>query len=494
MRNGNNNARRRIYTVMESVKTSENRLGTESIGKLLIKMSLPMMISMLVLALYNVVDTYFVAKINEKATSALTIAFPFQMLITGIAVGTSVGISSLISRRLGEKNQEAADNAAVTGIVLMLISGVAVSLIYLFFSGAILRPFSTDAGELRYATQYLRICGSLSFFVMIGVASEKIIQGTGNAIAPMIIQIAGAVTNIILDPILIFGYAGFPKMGVAGAAVATVAGQIVSMLMGLYFLLFSKSRRVKISFKGFKMNGSVVKDIYDVGIPSVLMQSVASFVTLGIYAIINTYLFYCSIAAKCVLGIYFKLQSFVFMPVFGLNSGSLPIMAYNYGARSKERFTWTLVLSLMWALTIMVIGLGLFQFFPKQLLSIFESVGNDVQTLYIGVIALSTISISFPFAAFGIILVGAFNAIGKGIYSLIVSATRQVIVILPAAFLLAKYVDSPARGASAIWWAYPIAEIVGLSLSVILIIAVFKKYIIPLSKTKNTDTVEELNS
>lgn len=461
---------------METQTLPENRLGREKIGTLLLKMSVPMMISMLVLALYNIVDTYYVAKISETATSALSIAFPFQMLISGVAVGTSVGISSLISRRLGEQNQEAADLAATTGIVLMVISGIVVSLLYFFLSETMLRPFATDESELKYAVTYLTICGSLSMFVMIGVASEKIIQGTGNAIAPMITQLAGAITNIILDPILIFGYGFFPEMGVAGAAVATVAGQFVSMVIGFSFMLFGKNKRVQLSLRGFRFKSRIIRDIYSVGVPSILMQSISSFVTMGMYAIINTYI-YCSVAAKSILGIYFKVQSFIFMPVFGLNSGSLPILAYNYGAQRKKRFTKCLKLSIFWALIIMLIGLVLFQLLPEKILSMFESVGNDAETLKLGARALRTISICFPFAAFGIILVGAFNAVGKGSFSLIVSLTRQGAIILPSAFMLAKYVDFPAGTASAIWWCYPLAEIGGLILSFSFIAVIYKKYI-----------------
>ncbi|MBQ9949520.1 MAG: MATE family efflux transporter [Clostridia bacterium] len=471
---------------METKTVELNRLGTEKIGKLLLKMSVPMMISMLVLALYNIVDTLFVAKISEEATSALTIAFPFQMLISSIAVGTSVGISSLISRRLGEQNQQAADNAATVGVLLLVISGALVSLIYFFLAKTILQPFSTDEVELNHAVDYLRICGSMSLFVMISVGTEKIIQGTGNAVKPMIIQLAGAITNIVFDPILIFGYGFFPKMGVAGAAVATVAGQAVSMVLGLLFLLCDKKKKVTLNFREISLRGTVVRDIYDVGAPSILMQSIASFVTMGIYAIINAFLV-AALKAKCVLGIYFKIQSFIFMPVFGLNSGSLPIMAYNYGARRKDRFIATLKLSLLWALIIMLTGLALFQIFPKQILSMFESVGKDPETLAIGVRALRTISLCFPFAAVGIILVGSFNAVGKGIFALIVSGARQVVVILPAAFILAKFFDAPAQSATYIWWAYPIAELMGLVLSITLFLVVKKRY---LDKLNNTDSVE----
>lgn len=463
---------------MNEIKTTaqENRMGTESIGKLLLKMSVPMMLSMLVLALYNVVDTYYVAKISETATSALAIAFPFQMLISGVAVGTSVGISSLISRRLGEKNQSAADNAATTGIVIMLLSGIVTSIIYFFLSEAMLTPFSTDAQELYYAVQYLRICGSLSVFVMFGVASEKIIQGTGNALLPMITQLVGAITNIVLDPVLIFGYWIFPEMGIAGAAVATVAGQAVSMAVGLYFLLVKKRNMLHISLKGFKMQGKVVRDIYNVGIPSILLQTIASFVTMGIYGIINAYIVL-NLAAKNVIGIYFKVQSFVFMPIFGLNSGALPILAYNFGAKNKKRFTKTLVLSCACALVIMLAGLAVFQFLPEKLLSMFESIGKDPVTMKMGATAFRIISICFPFAAFGIILVGAFNAVGKGSYSLIVSGARQCVGILPAAFVLAKFIDFPNKTATAIWWCYPIAEIIGFTLSFVFIAQVYRKYI-----------------
>ena len=466
----------------------ENRLGTEKEGKLLLKMSVPMMISMLVLALYNIVDTYFVAKISEEATSALTIAFPFQMIISSIAVGTSVGISSLISRRLGESDQSAADNAASVGMLLLILSGIVVSLVYFFFSEAFMKLFATNETELDHATLYLRICGSLSTFVMLGVASEKILQGTGNAIKPMITQLVGALTNMVLDPVLIFGYGIFPKLEVAGAAYATVAGQIVSMITGLIFLFGSRNKKVRISFRGLKIQASVIRAIYDVGLPSIVMQSIASFVTMGIYGIINSYI-KLSLQAKCVLGIYFKVQSFIFMPVFGLNSGSLSIMAYNYGAKRRKRFMRTLKLSLICAMLITCTGLAMFQIFPDKILGIFDSVGNDPETVKMGIRALRIISLCFPFAAVGIIITGAFNAVGKGIYALIVSAARQVVVILPAAFLLAKFVDCPNGTAIAFWWAYPIAEGMGLTMSLLLFGVVNKKYLSKLDALHTGESV-----
>ncbi|MEG1559436.1 MAG: MATE family efflux transporter [Clostridia bacterium] len=441
----------------------ENKMGTKPVAGLLIKMSLPIMLSMFVMALYNIVDSIFVAQVSSEALTGVSLAFPFQMILIGVGVGTGIGVNSLISRSLGEKNQLRANNTASIGIILALLSGLLFSLLYFFLSEPLMRIFISDDLILPQATSYLRICGTFCTFSMIGIMMEKIIQGTGSMIPPMVIQLAGAVTNIILDPILIFGYFGITPMGVDGAAIATVIGQGFSMLVAILFL--RKDKQISIGFRGLKIDWSIIKGIYSVAMASIVMQCIGSFTTFALNAILMVF----TPVAVNVLGIYFKIQSFVFMPIFGLNSGALPIMAYNYGAKNKKRFKDTLKYGIIIAVSIMIVGVLVFQFFPGTLLSLFNA---DKVMLDMGTRALRIISICFPFAAVGIMLVTMFNALGKGIYSLIVSAARQLLVIVPAALILANTV-----GLDGVWFAYPIAEIVGMVLSAIFFKITYKKYI-----------------
>ncbi|NLB61042.1 MAG: MATE family efflux transporter [Clostridiales bacterium] len=448
----------------------ENKMGTQPISKLIISMSLPMMLSMLILALYNIVDSIFVAQVSQNALTGVSLAFPFQMLIVGIGVGTGVGTNSLIARKLGEKQHDYANRVGATGLFLSVVSSILLSLVFFLFSEKLMSMFSDDPDIVYQATTYLKICGSLCMASVVATVSEKILQATGNMLHPMLIQIAGAVTNIILDPIFIFGYLGIKPMGVAGAAYATVIGQTVSMILAFYFLFYHKKNDIlKIKFRNFVLDIKIILEIYEVGIASILMQSVTSFTTLMLNAMLIAF----SPVAVNVLGVYFKIQSFIFMPVFGLTSGALPILAYNYGAKNKERFLKALRLALTYALSIMIIGFLIMQLFPTQLLSLFNA---DAEMLSIGVKAFRTISFAFPLAAITIVFVTTFNSLGRGIYSLIITLTRQVVVILPSAYFFSKLF-----GLDYLWLAYPIAEVVGITLAAAFMAFSYKTYIKNLS-------------
>ncbi len=455
---------------METIQR-ENKMGVEPIPSLLIKMSLPMMASMLIMALYNVVDSIFVSRISENALTAVSLVYPFQMLFISVAVGTGVGVNSLIARRLGEKRQADADTAAATGQFLALVSALVFMTVYALFPRQLLSAFADDAEILSLATTYLRICGGLCGFAVLATMTEKTIQATGDTIRPMLIQLAGAVFNIVFDPIFIFGYFGLPAMGVAGAALATVGGQAVSMLLGFFFL-FRRRNLVTIRLRGFRPQWSFIADSYRVGLPSIVMQAIGSVTTFALNKIL--YLF--TPTAVSVLGVYFKLQSFIFMPVFGLNSGAMPIMGYNFGARNKKRLMQALKCGVLYALTIMVVGLLLFQLFPDVFLRMFDASEHMMQ---IGVRALRTISICFPFAAIGIMLSTMFQAVGQGVNSMIMSLCRQIIVLIPAAYLLAM-----EWGLNAVWYAFPIAEGVSLFVCAALLRRTYVRYIKPLDEKK----------
>ena len=457
---------------MENVR--ENKMGTAPVPSLLIKMALPMMVSMLMLAVYNIVDSIFVSRISENALTAVSLVYPFQMLFNSVAVGTAVGVNSLIARRLGEKRQQAADEAATTGQFLALVSGLVFMAVYGLFPRQLMSLFADDPEILDHATTYLRLCGGLCGFVFMAVMSEKILQATGSTVRSMMVQIVGAIFNIVFDPILIFGLCGFPKMGVAGAAIATVGGQVASMTLGFVYMR-RKDNLVSLKVKGFKPKAAVIGDIYKVGLPSIVMQAIGSVTTFALNKIL--YLF--TPTAVSVLGVYFKLQSFVFMPVFGLNSGAMPIMGYNYGARNKARLMQALKCGVIYAFTIMIIGLAIFQIFPKQLLMMFDA---SEHMLEIGVPALRTISICFPFAAIGIMMGTMFQAVGQGVYSMFNSLCRQIFAIIPLAYLLAMTV-----GLKAVWAAFPLAEIVALTVCGIFLRRTYIRFIKPLDAPKGSE-------
>ena len=441
-------------TTKKNVPAAENKMGTMPMKKLVFTMSLPAIISMTIHALYNIVDSYFVARISEDALAAVSIINPLQMMIVAVGVGTGVGINSLISRRLGAKRQEDADKTATTGLILGVFNWMLFFLIGLLVPGLFVGAYAAEGTYIYTAArQYLTItcCGSLFIFVQMII--EKILQATGNMKAPMYCSLSGAVTNLILDPIMIFGLLGFPKLGVVGAAVATVLGQVVGFTVGIC-VLFGGAKKgkhlINISFRGFRLEWRIIKEIYQVGLPSIVMQSIASIMNLLYNMILVSY----STTAVAVLGVYFKIQSFVFMPVFGLNQGVLPVIGYNFGARNKDRVKEARSVGIKFALFFMVIGLLLFQLFPDKLLGIFDA---SPKMLEYGVPALRIISLNFIPAAFGIMNGTMFQATGHGVYSLVCSFIRQLIGIVPFAFLLAKI-----GGVTLSWFSFPIGEVLGL--------------------------------
>ncbi|MCD7837050.1 MAG: MATE family efflux transporter [Lachnospiraceae bacterium] len=442
----------------------ENKMGVMPVDRLLINMSLPMMISMLVQALYNIVDSIFVSQINEYALRAVSLAFPIQSLMIAVAVGTAVGVNAFLSRTLGEGKYEKAGIIAGNGIFLAAMSYFLFLLIGIFVS----RPFfatQTDIAQVRdYGVTYLTICCSAGIGIFLQTTAERLLQATGKTFLTMITQGIGAIINLILDPILIFGYFGMPQMGVAGAAAATVTGQIIAALIAIIFNL-RFNREIHFSFKGLKPNGRLILQIYKVGAPSIVVQAIGSVMTYGMNLILSAFG-----AAQTVFGIYFKLQSFVFMPAFGLNNGMVPIVAYNYGAGNRQRVTDTIKSSVKYGVGIMLIGLAIMQLFPEQLLTMFNATG---EILEIGVPALRIISLCFCFAGFSIVAGSSFQALGNGVYSMLVSVARQLCVLLPAAKLL-----SLSGNVKLIWCAFPIAEIVGTALSVLFLISIYKKVIV----------------
>ncbi len=445
----------------------ENKMGVMPVNRLLISMSLPMMISMLVQALYNVVDSMFVARISEDALTAVSMAFPMQNLMIAIGSGTGVGINAMLSKCLGEKDFKGADDAAKNGIFLAAVSAVGFLLIGLFA----VKPFFQMQTKIdsinEYGVTYLTICSILSVGLFFQMTFERLLQSTGRTFYSMITQGTGAIVNIIMDPILIFGLFGFPRLGVAGAAIATVMGQIVASILAVWLNL-TKNEDIHLSFLGFRPDKAVIGRIYAVGVPSIIMMSIGSIMTYAINQILLRF----SSTATAVFGVYFKLQSFIFMPVFGLNNGLIPILAYNYGARNRERIEKALRLAIGYAVSIMLIGTILFQVFPIQLLGLFNASADMVS---IGVVALRVISISFVLAGFCIALGSVFQAFGQGLFSMFVSIGRQLVVLIPVAYLL-----SLSGEVNYVWWAFPIAETASVALSVIFFIRTYRKCVKPL--------------
>jgi len=435
----------------------ENKMGVMPIPKLLITMSLPMIASMLVQALYNIVDSMFVAQLNENALTAVSLAFPIQNLMIAVAAGTGVGINALLSKSLGEKNQEGANKIANNGILLAVLSSLVFAIAGFFGSRLFFEIQTNDPQIIQYGVEYMSIITIASMGIFMQITFERLLQSTGKTIFNMITQGTGAIINIILDPILIFGWFGLPKMGVTGAALATVTGQIIAAGMGIFFnRKFNKE--IHVTMRGFRPCKETIGNIYKIGVPSILMQSIGSVTTFGM----NNILLMFSSTAATVFGVYFKLQSFIFMPVFGLTNGMIPIVAFNYGAKNKKRIYQTIKLSVLIAVSIMAIGLLVFQLFPATLLSLFDA---SEHMLAIGVPALRTISLSFVFAGFCIVISSVFQALGNGVYSLIMSVARQLVVILPVAYGFAKIVGK----VDAVWFAYPIAEIVSVLICAILL-------------------------
>lgn len=446
---------------MSEIQREENKMGTMGIPKLLISMSLPMIISMMVQALYNIVDSMFVSRLCEEALTAVSYAFPIQNFMIAVSSGTAVGINALLSRNLGEKKFEEANNVAKTGIFLALISAIVFAIIGITGSKLFFNLQTPDELIRTYGTQYMMVITVCSFAIFTQMTCERLLQSTGKTFYSMITQATGAIINIILDPILIFGLFGFPRLEVTGAAIATVFGQLIAALLAIYFNI-KKNTDININFKGYRPEASIVKNIYRVGIPSILMMSIGSVLTMSINKILSSF----SETAVAVYGVYFKLQSFIFMPVFGLTNGMVPIIAYNYGAKQKTRILDTIKLSEVLAISIMTLGLIAFQMYPQTMLSIFDA---SEHMLEIGVPALRTISWAFPFAGFSIVLASVFQAMGNGVYSLINSICRQLLTILPLAYIFAKFF-----GLSMVWWSIPLAEIVSLILSIVLFKRIYK--------------------
>ncbi len=453
-------------------KTQENKMGTMPVKPLLITMSLPMIISMLIQALYNIVDSIFVSQISENTLTAVSMAFPIQNLMIAVAAGTGVGVNALLSRNLGEKNFRSANLAANNGIFLAICS----YLLFLIFGLTMVEPYYlshfseeellTDPNGcqeiITAGINYLRICSVFSIGIFVQITFERLLMSTGKTFYNMITQGTGAIINIILDPILIFGYLGFPKLGVSGAAIATITGQLVAMTLGIIFNQ-KKNKEIHLTLRDMKPHFPTIGAIYAVGLPSIIMQSIGSIMTYGMNRILNPI----TPTAVSVFGIYFKLQSFIFMPIFGLNNGMVPIVAYNYGARNKKRILDTIRLSVFIAVGIMLFGLLVFQLIPGLLLKLFEA--SD-EMLTIGIPALRTISISFLFAGYCIIISSVFQALGNGVYSLLVSVFRQLIVILPAAWILANQF-----GLRAVWYSFPLAELVSLGLCTFFLFRIYQK-------------------
>ncbi len=440
-------------------------MGTAKMFPLIMNMSLPAMFSMLIQALYNVVDSYFVSLVSENALTAVSLAFPIQMLVIAVGAGTAIGLNSLISRRLGAGDREAASSAATHGLLLAVLSWIVFAIAGIFFSRSIITSFGADANVTDMAVSYLSIVLTYSIGVFVEINLEKTLQATGDMIYPMFFQLSGAVINIILDPILIFGLLGFPAMGVAGAAAATVSAQIISMIFAL-IVIFVKKHQVRISLKGFRFDGKTVVEIYRVGVPSIIMQSISSLLNMALNGILITF----SQTAVAVLGVYYKLQSFIFMPVFGLTHGLMPIMGFNFGAKNKKRLMDCLKIGLIIAAVIMSAGMILFWSIPEQLLSIFNSSGS--QELYnIGIPALRTISLCFIPAALGITFSTVFSALGFGTRSLVISLIRQLLAILPMAYVFSKI------SLTAVWYAFPLAEVLAFVISIVLFVDLYRKII-----------------
>ena len=444
----------------------ENKMGVMPVKRLIITMSLPMMLSMLVQALYNIVDSIFVSQINEQALTAVTLAFPLQTMMVAVGSGTGVGINAMLSKSLGERKFEKSDAAANTGLLLIFFSYLVFLLIGIFGMGPFFGTQTSDPQIAAYGETYLRIVLCLSFGMLFQMTFERLLQSTGLTIYSMVSQLTGAIFNIIFDPILIFGYFGFPKLGVAGAAYATVLGQMIGATLGLVLNL-KKNKEIHLSFrKILHPEAETIKRIYFVGVPSILMISIGSVMSYLMNRILTGF----SSTATAVYGVYFKLQSFFFMPVFGLNNGLIPVLAYNYGARKKDRIREALKFSFVLVFTIMFIGMLIFLLFPEALLSLFNASDNMQE---MGVRALRTVAFHFPLAAIGITLGSVFQAFSRSYYSMIISLARQLIVLIPVAWILARVTGDVNQ----VWWCFLISEIVSCVLSVIFFRKVYREVV-----------------
>lgn len=448
----------------DNTALKENKMGVMPIGKLLISMSLPMMISMIVQALYNIVDSIFVSRVNEEALTAVSMAFPIQTLCVALGAGMGVGINALLSRSLGAKDQEMVNKSAMNGLFMTLVNYI----IFLILGLTVVKPFymvQTDSATIiEYGTQYLSVVCCFSFGMFFQFTFERLLQSTGRTFQTMITQTTGAVINMILDPIFIFGLFGVKAYGVRGAAIATVIGQIVAATFAL-FMNLKVNKDIHFSIKGFRPDFKIIGMIYKVGLPSIIMQSIGSLMVFCLNKILIVF----SSTAVAVFGVYFKLQSFVFMPVFGLNNGLIPIMAYNYGAKKKDRMLNTVKWGLVIAISIMTVGMIVFELVPNKLLALFDASENMTS---MGIVALRTIAIHFPVAAICIILGSTFQALGNAIYSMFVSIARQIVVLIPVAYFLAQL-----GNINYVWWCFPIAEIMSLAITLLFFFRMKKQVI-----------------
>lgn len=437
---------------VESERDSD-RMGTEPVHGLMLKMSIPLMLSMFVVALYNVVDAFFVSRINENALTAVTLCFPFQRLNISVGIGTAVGMSALLSRYLGAKKYDKADKVAHNGFLLVLINYIFFFVIGCF-AHSIIAAQTSDPQIIEYGTTYLQITQWFSIAGMLQFMLERLLQSTGKTKYILIMQASGALFNIIMDPILIFGLLGFPEMGVKGAAIATVCGQILGCIIGV-ILNMRINRELGLSLSKIIPHWQTIRDIYKLGIPVIVLQSMGAVMSFSINKILIGF----SSTAVATFGVYFRLQSFVFMPIFGMNSASIPIIAYNYGARNKERLEKVISLGVRYGIIIMSAGTMIFWLIPEQLMALFDA---SPEMTAMGVVALHIMSLNFPFAGFCIIRGAAFQALGKSVYSMNMSLVRQLFVIIPAAYVLAKI-----GGVNMVWWAFPLSEIFGTTMCLV---------------------------
>lgn len=442
--------------------TTENKMGVMPVNKLLISMSLPMIISMLVQAMYNIVDSIFVAQISENALTAVSLAFPLQNLMIAFASGTAVGVNALLSRSLGEKNQDHVNKTATNSIFIYIITALIFMIVGLSMSKLFFSIQTTNQEIVGHGTIYAMIVVGCSFGLFGQFLFERLLQATGRTMFTMLTQSIGAIINIILDPIFIFGMFGMPRMEVAGAALATVTGQIIAFILALIFNI-KYNHDITFLIKRFKPDLYIIKQIYSVGIPSIIMLSIGSIMTFGM----NTILIAFSTTATAVFGVYFKLQSFVFMPIYGLNNGMIPIIAYNLGAKKKERMFKTIELAIIYATAIMIVGVIIFEFMPRTLLAFFNASPEMVK---IGTTALRIIAIHFILAGYSIVCSAVFQAVGKGTYSLLTSLIRQLIILLPTAYILSLF-----KNIDLIWLSFPIAEIVAVIISTYLFMRIKKQ-------------------
>lgn len=446
----------------KSARPAENKMGVMPIGKLLATMAIPMMVSMLFQAFYNVVDSIFVSRVSQDALNSVSLAFPLQNMMIAFGGGTGVGMSALLSKSLGAKDQESADRAANVGIFLFICTSIMFACIGILLSGAFFRVQTSNETIIRYGTQYTTICLGCSIGLFMQFCNERLLQSTGRTFNAMITQLTGAIINMILDPIFIFGYFGFPRMEVAGAAVATVTGQMIAAIMAI-LMNIKTNKEIHLSVKKIRFHKETTLRIYRVGLPSIIMMSIGSIMTF----FLNKILIGFTEAATAVYGAYFKLQSFIFMPIFGMNNAMVPIVAYNYGAKKHDRVKNTVKLTILTAMSIMAVGTCLFEFFPGLLLGFFNP---SEEMLRIGIVALRIIGVHFIIAGFCIVAGSVCQAIGNPMHSMVISITRQLLVLLPVAFLL-----SLTGNLDLVWLAFPIAEIVSLILSAFFLKKTLKK-------------------